>query len=170
MRTFTDLAALALVATGADRELDVLIGETIDLMAYAEYADSGIRQSLKLNGLERVVELADTEQCIWSSRLPRYSSSMDAVLTLNPANTQRRIEFGTHDDGTGWAYVHLNGPVGEAVGEAETAANEVLAVLTAMLNARAILVGEPIWDEEGAPAVRLEAASPPPGVHIPECD
>lgn len=138
MKTFADLAALAQRATGADRELDVLIGETIDLMAYAEYADSGIRQSLKLSGLERVVQLADTEQCIWSSRLPRYTVSMDAAMTLAPTNTERRVEFGT-DGGMAWAYVHLNGATGEAVGEADEAVNEVLALLTAMLSALAIL-------------------------------
>jgi hypothetical protein len=79
MKTFTDLADLAKEATGADRELDVLIGETINLIAYD---DVGIRQTVKLNGLEETVRRADIQQVLWSTALPRYTASYDAIMTL----------------------------------------------------------------------------------------
>jgi hypothetical protein len=141
MKTFIDLADLAKRVTGADRELDVLIGEAVNLIAYDDF---GIRQSLKLSGLEKVVEMADTHQNIWSSVLPRYTASYDAIMTL-AGDDNRRIEHGTYENGTGWAYVYLQNEDGESVGEAD-ANSELLALLAAMLTAKSlrILRAEPI--------------------------
>jgi hypothetical protein len=141
MKTFTDLADLAKRATGADRELDVLIGETSNLIAYA---DVGIRGAIKLNGLEETARRADMQQIIWSSVLPRYTASYDAIMTL-AGDDHRRIEHGTHDDGSGWAYVYLQNEDGECVGEAN-AQTELMALLAAMLTAKSLRVlrAEPV--------------------------
>jgi hypothetical protein len=141
MKTFTDLADLAKEATGADRELDVLIGETINLIAYD---DVGIRQTVKLNGLDETVRRADIQQVLWSTALPRYTASYDAIMTL-AGDDSRRIEHGTYENGTGWAYVYLQNEDGECVGEAD-ANSELLALLAAMLTAKSlrILRDEPI--------------------------
>jgi hypothetical protein len=131
MKTFIELANIVTRNPG-NRTVDVLIGETIDLMAYE---DVGIRKSLSLTSIEDLAEKADQQQIIWSTALPRYTSSYDAVMSLVVPGSQVRIEHGTYENGTGWAYVYMNTPVGEMTGEAE-AQSELIALLSAMLFAR----------------------------------
>lgn len=134
MKSFTELAHMAL-RNPDNRTVDVCIAEAIDLIAYDDF---GIRESLRLSGLEKVVEMADSHQNIWSSVLPRYTSSYDAILTLLHHDAEVRIEHGTYRDGTGsgWAYVHMISEAGEMTGEAQ-ADTELSALLSAMLFARA---------------------------------
>jgi hypothetical protein len=141
MKTFFDLADLAKRATGPDRELDVLIGEIMDVKAHGDF---GIRQSLKIVGLDEMARDADDQGNVWFEKLPRYTASYDAIMTLAGADS-RRIEHGTYENGTGWAYVYLQNEEGECVGEAN-ADSELLALLAAMLTAKTlrILREEPI--------------------------
>jgi hypothetical protein len=134
MKSFTELAHMAL-RNPDNRTVDVLIGEAVDLMAYE---DVGIRNSLRMTSLEDLAEKADQQQIIWSSLLPRYTSSYDAIMTLVVPDAEVRIEHGTYRDGTGsgWAYVHMISEAGEMTGEAQ-ADTELSALLAAMLFARA---------------------------------
>lgn len=135
MLSYSDLAARVKALDAADRETDVLIGEAIDLIAYG---DIGIRKCLRLCGLDDLVRDADDQGNIWSNKLPRYTASFDAVNTLLGTDTTRRIEYGTYENGTGWAYVYVRGTDGrEGTGDA---ANEVLALLAATLTALALPV------------------------------
>jgi hypothetical protein len=132
MKDFISLANMA-KNNPNNRTVDVCIAEAIDLIAYDDF---GVRKSIQLSGLERVVEMADCHQNIWSSRLPRYTSSYDAIMSLVVPGSTVRIEHGTYDNGRGWGYVHMVTPVGEMTGEAE-AESELSALLAAMLFARA---------------------------------
>jgi hypothetical protein len=131
MKTFIELAGM--VQRNPDnRTVDVLIGNAIDLIAYG---DIGIRKSLAICGLEELAKDADDQGNIWFNKLPRYTSSYDAVMSLVVPGSQVRIEHGNYENGTGWAYVYMNTPVGEMTGEAE-AGSELIALLSAMLFAR----------------------------------
>lgn len=70
-------------ATGADRELDVLIGAAVDV-------DCGLGLGLTFAvaverfGVAWATESAEAHNSILWNALPRYTSSLDAALTLVP--------------------------------------------------------------------------------------
>jgi hypothetical protein len=131
MKSFIELANIVTRNPG-NRTVDVLIGHAIDLMAYG---DLGIRKCVMLAGIEDTARDADDQGNIWFNKLPRYTSSYDAVMSLVVPGSQVRIEHGNYENGTGWAYVYMNTPVGEMTGEAE-GCSELIALLSAMLLAR----------------------------------
>lgn len=78
MSALLKLAERCEQAEGPDREIDVLIGEAIDLVVDD---DVSLRTSLRLVGsLAAMVTKAECHQNIWRTELPRYSASLDAAM------------------------------------------------------------------------------------------
>lgn len=149
MQTFTDLADMARRASDADRDLDALIAMTV--LGYSEKIG---RWLYRTNEAGRQYA---------TDRYPAYTSEISAVMSI-AGTDERRIEFGTYENGTAWAYVYLNNADGECVGEAE-GVNETLALLTAMLTAKAlrILRAEPTEAEIEREAMPYSFAAPKEG-------
>lgn len=69
-------------ATEGSRELDVLVGAAIDLRV--DEGHLSFRNSFEICGMEQMLRMAESHQNIWREALPRYSTSIDAALTLLP--------------------------------------------------------------------------------------
>ena len=123
MHELNALAARIEAATGPDRELDAEIDWTVQRLSGRHcqtnaYGDGG---GFWLDAISL------------THKAPAYTASVDAALMLVPAGT-RRISFGSHSGGTGWADIYLPD---DSVGECEKAATEMLALAAACLRALA---------------------------------
>jgi hypothetical protein len=129
MNALLELAERCEQATGPDRELDVRMGEAIDLQAYEGF---GIRDTLRLGSIERAVEMAESHQNIWNTALPRYTASLDAAMTLVDDEGYCAVKRYDKERPRCWAYVgDVDFP------STGIAATPALALCAAALRARA---------------------------------
>ena len=137
MTTLTSLIERVEAATEGSRELDILIGAAIDLRVDGGHLS--FRNSFEICGMEQMLRVAESHQNIWREALPRYSTSIDAALTLLP-------------DGFEFEFTNLYGVAAVSMGintESPCYArredgNITLALLAAILRARQT---EPHHDE-----------------------
>ena len=94
-----ELAERVEKAEGPDRRLDAEIAVAIDLQAYEGY---GVRDAVRIGGLQCLVEMAECRQNIWSSALPLYTASLDAAMTLK---AEGRVILNLAEDGISTAIV-----------------------------------------------------------------
>lgn len=120
-------------ADAPDRALDVRIAVAVDWRPSDwEPDERTAREMADKHSIDWLVSRStDGIASIWR-HIPRFTASRDAVISLLPAG-KRRIEFGSYENGTGWAYVWTLEP-SEGVGEADGATEE-LAVCAAALEA-----------------------------------
>ena len=76
----------------------------------------------------------------WVCRWNRFHRKIEAEAYLDAAMMlvapgKRRVEFGTYNDGTAWAYVRTNADV---AGETDACATEALALAAAAIRAKGI--------------------------------
>lgn len=130
-----ELAGRAIVEP--ERALEVAIAVAVDWRWDGwEEGDITAAKQAEKHGLDWLVgRVIDGMNSIWRG-IPAYLTSRDAAMTLVAAGS-RRVEFGTYDDGSAWAYVHTPSDV---VGEAEGAHSEAAAITAAALRARAAIV------------------------------
>lgn len=86
--SLSDLIARLEKAMGPDRELDVLIGYAVDLRGDDKHLS--FRTSFDTCGMKMMLEMAESYQNIWRTELPRFTSSIDAAMTLVPEGWNRR--------------------------------------------------------------------------------
>jgi len=128
----SDLLALADEierAAEGSRELDILIGDAVDLRV--DECDLSFRQSFEICGMEQMLRMAESHQNIWREALPRYTTSLDAALSLVPEGWHW---CACSDERPGFANVHqLVSGVGPA--NSAEAASPALALCAASLRA-----------------------------------
>lgn len=133
--TLSALIARVEEGMGPDREIDCLVAAETDIQI------DGVSASWKALvaqfGIEWAVSVANDYHSIWRTELPRYTTSLDAVLSLIeqklPGWEWRVIRLGNSCFGTVWpAGWHDNGCKGA---EAETPARALLAATLLALSA-----------------------------------
>ena len=90
MTSLTSLIERIEAATEGSRELDILIGAAIDLRVDGGHLS--FRNSFEICGMEQMLRMAESHQNIWREALPRYSTSIDAALTLLPEGLDWRVD------------------------------------------------------------------------------
>ena len=79
MKSWLELSELFSMAHGPDRGLDCLLGAAVDVRPYENLSWS---ETYKILGHDDAVDAAERHQSVWSTALPRFSASNDAIMNL----------------------------------------------------------------------------------------
>jgi len=133
MTDLTSLIERVEAATVGSRELDILVGAAVDLRV--DGCPQSFRSSFELCGMEQMLRMVESPQNILREALPRYTTSIDAALTLLPDGKCWRLAHGHLVGCTSAVAEVMERGFGTKLSLAE-AATPALALLAAILRAR----------------------------------
>lgn len=137
-------------ATGPSRELDGLIGRSLETMPTATFETKAPFPSLE--GMYWVLGRKDSEsgphEERWSKNPPRYTASIDVALTLVPEGWRWQTSNRAPKPQAGRAFIHNDQPISTGLGglcpnpkyegHETTAATPAIALCIAALRARGL--------------------------------
>ena len=119
-------------AEGPSRELDILIGYAVDLEA--DEGHMSFRNNFDICGMKQMLRMAESYQNVWSTMLPRYTSSIDAALTLVPEGFKWKAGYSYLVPHNAEVRDYRDNPIcGSFIGESD--ANRAIAICIAALKA-----------------------------------